>query len=257
MMRSANPVLNDKVFAQAGHDSNSMTISGTVNKSFILLGILMSVAYYTWIQIMPSTDIVNPSQVNGDTISKFFGWVIGGAIGTLIIALIISFKKTTAPYLAPIYAACEGFLLAVISAGFELKYPGIAFQAISLTMAIFLALLITYKSGLIKATENFKLGVAAATGGIFIVYIINFIMGFFGHSMSFLHSSSPLGIGISVFIVIIAALNLVLDFDFIENGEKSRAPKYMEWYASFALLVTLIWLYLEILRLLAKLRDRK
>ncbi len=258
MMRSSNPALNDNVFADAGTSTNYMTISGTVNKSFILISILMALAYYTWIQIMPDTSVVNPSDPQAmKPMLNISGWMIGGTIATFILALIIIFKKTTAPYLAPVYAAGEGILLATISGIFEMKYPGIVFQAISLTTGVFLALLIAYKSGLIRATENFKLGIVAATGGIAILYLINFVMGFFGHSMGFIHEATPIGIGFSVVVVIIAALNLVLDFDFIENGEKRRAPKYMEWYAAFGLLVTLVWLYLEIYRLLAKMRDRR
>jgi uncharacterized YccA/Bax inhibitor family protein len=138
----------------------------------------------------------------------------------------------------------------------ELKYPGIAFQAITLTFGTLFALLAVYKSGLINVTENFKLGVAAATGGIFLVYLASFVMGFFGVSMPYIHGSGLMGIGFSVFVIIIAALNLVLDFDFIEEGAKRGAPRYMEWYAAFGLLVTLVWLYIEILRLLSKLRSR-
>ena len=140
---------------------------------------------------------------------------------------------------------------------FEMRYPGIVLQAVMLTVAVLVALLLAYSSGYIKATENFKLGVVAATGGIMILYLASFILGFFGIQMNFMHDSSPLSIGISIVVVIIAALNLVLDFDFIENGAEMGAPKYMEWYAAFGLMVTLIWLYIEILRLLAKLQDRK
>ncbi|MMZ64024.1 Bax inhibitor 1 like protein [compost metagenome] len=179
---------------------------------------------------------------------------IGGALVGLILALIVSFAPKAAPFLVPVYAVAEGMFLGAISAQFEQKIvPGITLNAILLTMGVFFALLIAYKTRLIKATENFKLGVVAATGGIALVYLINFILGFFGMQVPFLHESSWIGIGISVVIVIIAALNLVLDFDFIENGAAQGAPKYMEWYGAFGLMVTLVWLYLEILRLLAKL----
>jgi len=143
-----------------------------------------------------------------------------------------------------------------ISVYFEKTYPGIVKQAISLTFGTLFSLLLAYKSRLIRATENFKLGVVAATGGIAVLYLISMVMGFFGARMPFIHESGPFGIGFSVFVVVIAALNLVLDFDFIENGAEAGAPKYMEWYGAFGLMVTLIWLYLEILRLLAKLRSR-
>jgi len=182
--------------------------------------------------------------------------MIGGLIGGLILALITIFKPSASPYTAPAYAACEGLLLGAISAAFEKAYPGIVVQAVGLTFGTLAALLLAYTSRLIKPTENFKLGIVAATGGIMLLYLASFILGLFGIPIGFIHSSGPIGIGFSVVVVIIAALNLVLDFDFIETGVERGAPKYMEWYGGFALLVTLIWLYLEILRLLAKLRER-
>ena len=183
-------------------------------------------------------------------------WVIGGAIGGLVFCLITVFKKEWSRVTACIYAACEGLFLGGISAVLEAQFGGIVIQAVALTLGVLLCLLVAYKTRIIKATENFKLGVMAATGAIFLLYMVTWILSMFGvQAMGFIHSSGPLGIGISVVIVIIAALNLVLDFDFIENGAARGAPKYMEWYAAFGLLVTLVWLYLEILRLLAKLRN--
>jgi uncharacterized YccA/Bax inhibitor family protein len=179
-----------------------------------------------------------------------------GGIGGFILALITIFKKTWSPVTAPIYAGLEGLFLGGISAMFEVRFPGIVMNAVMLTFGTLLALLAAYRSGLIKATENFKLGVVAATGAIFLVYMASWIAGFFGKSFGFLHDSSWLSIGISAFVVVIAALNLVLDFDFIEKGVEQGAPKYMEWYAGFGLIVTLVWLYLEILRLLSKLQSR-
>ncbi len=245
-MRSSNPALGDSTF-QVRTTSDPMTIEGTVNKSFMLIAMVMIAAYYSWNKAFPygwseNAEVVIPN------------WYFPAIIGAFIISLVIIFKKTTAPYLAPVYAILEGLALGAISALFESRYPGIVVQAIFGTFGTFLALLLAYRSGLIKATENFKLGVMAATGGIAIMYLISMVMGFFGKTMPFLHDATPLGIGISVVIVIVAALNLVLDFDFIENGVKQGAPKYMEWYASFGLLVTLVWLYLEILRLLSKTR---
>ena len=148
-------------------------------------------------------------------------------------------------------------MLGGISAMFELQFPGIVIQAVGLTFGTLLALLVAYSTGVIKATENFKLGVTAATGGIFIVYMVTFVLRFFGIEVSFIHGNGLMGIGFSLFVVVIAALNLVLDFDFIEQGVEKGAPKYMEWYGAFGLMVTLIWLYLEILRLLAKLQSRR
>jgi len=240
-MRSGNPALNSKIFTSAIDDgSGEMTIEGTVNKTALSLILLMISASYTW---------SNPSP----------GLMIFGMIGGFILAIMTIFKKTWAPYTVSGYALLKGLALGGISRFFEVQYPGIVSQAIFLTFGILAALLLAYKSKLIKPTENFKLGIFAATGGIAIIYIISFIMSFFGTGMSILNpnNSSLFSIGISLFVVVIASLNLVLDFDFIEEGAEQGAPKYMEWYGAFGLLVTLIWLYLEILRLLAKLQSRR
>ena len=201
--------------------------------------LLMVTASYTW---------GNPS----------IGLMMFGIFGGLILAIITIFKKTWAPYTVSAYALLEGLALGGISKIFDNQYPGIASQAIFLTFGILAALLLVYKTGLIKPTENFKLGVCAATGGIAIMYLISWIMSMFGSGMSILspNNTSMLSIGISLFVVVIASLNLVLDFDFIEEGVEKGAPKYMEWYGAFGLLVTLIWLYLAILRLLAQLQSR-
>lgn len=224
-----------------------MTVGGTVHKSFILLAILMIGAYYSWNQAFPG------GWTSG-AVPSLPVWYLGVVIGTLVVSLIIIFKKTTAPYLAPVYAALEGLLLGGISAVFEARYPGIAFQAVLCTFGVFLALLVAYQTRVIRATENFKLGVIAATGGIAVVYLIDLGLSFFGMNVPYLHENGTMGIVVSLVIVVVAALNLVLDFDFIEKGAEAGAPKYMEWYAAFGLLVTLIWLYLEMLRLLSKTR---
>lgn len=243
-MRSGNPTLNDKAFERQGqaYGRDTMTIEGTVNKAFIMLVLLMAGAFVAWNSYFDGGDVIP--------------FAIGGAILGFVLALVISFAPKTAPYLAPVYAVAEGVFLGAISANYESYYDGITLQAALLTMGIFIALLLAYKTRLIKATENFKLGVFAATAGIALVYLLSWVLGMFGVTVPYLHDSTPLGIGISVFIVIIAALNLVLDFDFIENGARQGAPKYMEWYGAFGLLVTLVWLYLEIIRLLAKIRSR-
>ncbi len=226
-----------------------MTIGGTVQKSFILIVLVFATAIWSWQQSFPE-------GWGEGTLPVIPGWYMPVILIAFVIGLVVIFKKTTAPYLAPVYALLEGAALGAISALFEFRYPGIAFQAILCTFGTFLALLFAYQSRLIKATENFKLGVVAATGGIAVVYLIDFVLRWFGTQVPYIHENGPLGIGISVFIVIIAALNLVLDFDFIEKGSEQGAPKFMEWYAAFGLLVTLIWLYLEILRLLAKSRKK-
>jgi uncharacterized YccA/Bax inhibitor family protein len=249
-MRSGNPVLGDNTFLDVGSgrvvtgDSQSMTINGTVNKTALMLVMLLVAAAFTW------------SKFTGpESMPQVLPWLMTGAIGGFIVAMITIFKKTWAPITAPVYAVLEGLFLGGISAMMEVRFPGIVMQAVVLTFGVLFALLGAYRSGLIKATENFKLGVVAATGGICLLYLASFVMGFFGHSIGFIHNSGWMGIGFSAFVVVIAALNLVLDFDFIENGVEKGAPKYMEWYAGFGLIVTLVWLYLEILRLLSKLRD--
>ncbi len=244
-MRTSNPALNDSTFnARPAAGEQRMTIQGTVNKTAILLILAMVAAIYTWQKFR-----VNPAAA--------MPLAIGGSIGGFIIALVTVFKKTWAPVTAPIYALCEGLLIGGISAFYEAKFQGIVLQAGMLTFGTLFALLVAYRSGIIRATENFKLGVVAATGGIAILYLVTWVLGMFGVNVSFMHDSGLLSIGISVFVVVIAALNLVLDFDFIEQGAEVGAPKYLEWYAAFGLLVTLVWLYLEILRLLAKLSSRR
>lgn len=244
--RSGNPTLKDSTFENRGYGEdryqNYMTINGTVNKAFITLVILLGSAFATWMMFFNGKEVMPLAY--------------GGLIVGFILALIISFKPEVSPYLVPIYAVAEGIFLGALSANYESLYNGITLQAALLTMAVFVALLTAYKTRLIKATENFKLGVVAATGGIMIMYLLSFVLRLFGITVPYLHDNSLIGIGISVVIVIVAALNLVLDFDFIEGGAEQGAPKYMEWYGAFGLMVTLVWLYIEILRLLSKLRSR-
>ncbi|MDB2355006.1 Bax inhibitor-1/YccA family protein [Flavobacteriaceae bacterium] len=243
--RTGNPALNSKAFASQSNNRRGaamlevMTIKGTVDKTAMGLFLLVFSAYYTF-----SPDMTHFIPI--------------GVIGGLIVAFITIFKKEWSPITVPIYAILEGLALGSISYIFNASYDGIVVQAIGLTIAILASLLLAYRSGIIKATENFKLGVFAATGGIFLLYIASFIMSFFGASISVLDptNSSLMSIGISLFIVVIASANLVIDFDFIEEGAEKGAPKYMEWYSAFGLLVTLIWLYLEILKFLAKTRNR-
>lgn len=245
LLRSTNPVLKEKAFAGAIPTGETMTIQGTVNKTGLLLLFVVATAAWTWgLSHSPTPEAAYP-------------WTIGGLIGGFVVALVTIFKKEWSPISAPIYALLEGLVLGGISAIFERSYPGIAVQAISLTFGVMFVMLLAYKFRIVQATRGFKLGVIAATGGIAIVYLINMAMSLFGHSqMSFLYASTPLGIGISLFVVIIASLNLIIDFDMIENGVRMGAPKYMEWYGAFGLMVTLIWLYMEMLRLLSKVRRR-
>ena len=242
-MRTSNPALNESLFdtiALAGEEK--MTIQGTVNKSFILIALVFSTALLSWdFMLKSSSGII---------------YVIAAAILALIFGLVTTFKPTWSPFTAPAYALFEGVFLGAISGYFDSIYPGIAIQAVLLTCATFVCLLLAYRSGLIKATENFKLGIVAATGAIGLIYLATFILGFFGIQIPLIHGNGIVGIGFSLVVVVIAALNLVLDFDFIEQGEAKGAPKYMEWYASYGLLVTLVWLYIEMLRLLSKLASR-
>lgn len=247
-MRTANPALNAKTFDRLSSDNDeTMTLQGTVNKSLLLIGLVFLSAAWSWTNAFPNGYSIGTAPVIP---MWYYPWMIG----SLIVALIIIFKQTTAPLLAPVYALLEGVLMGSLSALFEFRYPGIVFQAVLGTAAVFLALLMTYKSGLIKVTENFKLGVVAATGGIFLIYMISFIMSFFGSTIPMIHEGGVIGIGFSLVVIGVAALNLVLDFDFIESASERRLPKYVEWYAAFGLLVTLIWLYIEMLRLLSKTR---
>ena len=242
--RTSNPALNSNTFKNSV-DNNSlfldktMTIQGTVDKTAIALVLLIISAYYTFSSGMESMIYI-------------------GFIGGFVTALITIFKKEWSPSrgLGDVYK--RQLALGSISYIYNLQYDGIVLQAISITVLVLFSLLFAYRSKIIKPTENFKLGLFAATGGIFLLYLISFIMSFFGSGISLLspNNSSMLSIGLSFGIVIIAALNLVIDFDFIEEGSEKGAPKYMEWYGAFGLLVTLIWLYLELLRLLAKMKNR-
>ncbi len=260
MMRSANPALNANVFSQVQSFGSGgiMTLQGTVNKCFILLGLLVFSATWIWGKaVQPAPIFEGAGGATQGIPPAVMPLMIGGAIGGFIVALITIFNKQIAGITAPIYALLEGLFLGGLSAILELRYPGIVMQAVALTFGTLFCLLAAYKSGLIKVTENFKLGIAAATGAICMIYLVSMVMGFFGASIPMIHSSGPLGIGFSLFVVTIAALNLVMDFDFIERGSEMGVPKYMEWFAAFGLMVTLVWLYIEILRLLSKLASRR
>ena len=260
-MRTGNPALNANTFESFGAyrrdaavaPTGAMTILGTVHKTLFLLALAMGAACFTW-----SRATLMAEAAPGAAVGSVAGWVMGGGLMALVTGFVICFKHTWAPILAPVYAIAEGLLLGGISAGFEAQYPGIVVQAVGCTFGTLCCLLLAYQSGMIRATENFKLGIVAATGGIALLYLVTFLAGLFGFSLfSSLYGSGLVGVGFSVVVVAIAALNLVLDFDFIEQAAERGAPKYLEWYGAFALMVTLVWLYLEILRLLAKLNDRR
>ena len=241
--RTSNPTLNSKTFKKSKNDSlflgKSMTIKGTVDKTALALVLLIIAAYYTYSNGMSEMIII-------------------GSIGGLIVAFITIFKMEWSPYTVPIYAILEGLALGSISFLYDSQYEGIVLQAVALTILVLFSMLFAYRSKIIKPTENFKLGVFSAISAIMLLYLISFIMSFFGSGFPLLNpnNSSLISIGFSFFVVAVGAFSLVIDFDFIEEGAEMGAPKYMEWYGAFGLLVTLIWLYLEILRLLAKLKNR-
>ena len=256
LMRTANPALTEKAFREyeaerfggggfGGSLVERMTLNGTVNKTGILLVCALGTALYTWHLFLTthSTEEVMPLML--------LGMVAG-----LVFALVTIFKKEWAMVTAPAYALAEGLVLGGLSAVFEVRYPGIAIESVALTFGTLFTLLLAYRSGLIKVTAKFRLGVVAATGAVFLFYLVQMVAGLFHVSFASVNNSSPLSIGISLIIVGIAAMNLVLDFDMIETGVRVGAPKYMEWYGAFGILVTLVWLYLEILRLLSKFRSR-
>ncbi len=245
MMNSSNPTLSEKAFNSVGMDNaNPMTLQGTVNKSALLLAMVLLPAYFTWQQAMTNPAAAMP-------------WVWGGLIGGLVFCLVTCFKKEWSAVTAPLYAISEGLLLGAISAMYEAQFHGIVLQAVLLTTGTLIGMLGLYTTRIIQPTQKFMMGVFAATAGIALTYLIGMVLSMFGIRLGFLYGNGWFSIGISFVIVIVAALNLIMDFAVIEHGVQSRAPKYMEWYASFGLLVTLVWLYLEILRLLSKFASRR
>jgi uncharacterized YccA/Bax inhibitor family protein len=245
LMRTSNPALNEKAFKGQVAFGEAMTLQGTVNKTGVLLLCVVATAAWTW------------GLSHSNQPEAALPWMIGGVVGGLVVALITIFKQSWSRFTAPIYALLEGLALGGISALLETRYPGIAVQAVGLTFGTLFVMLLAYKTGVIRATERFKVGVIAATGGIMVFYLISMVLRVFFHfQIPVIYSGGIWGILFSLFVVVIAALNLVLDFDMIETGVNGGAPKYMEWYGAFGLMVTLIWLYLEILRLLSKARRR-
>ena len=247
-MATANPAMSEAVYLRAGQaeaSENVMTLQGSVVKTAILLAILLATATYTW------------SEATKGATSLVYGLMMAGGIGGFLVAMLTIFRPQYSPITAPIYAGLEGLIMGAISAAFETSYPGIVIHAIGLTIGTLAVMLVLYGTGIIRATEKVKIGIIAATGAICLVYLVDIVVSFFGKHLPFIHENGMVGIGFSLVVVVIAALNLVLDFDFIEQGVKQQAPKYMEWYGGFSLMVTLVWMYLEILRLLAKLQSRR
>ena len=252
MFKSGNPALSenkfrDTVLTDVVTHENAMTMKGTLNKFGFLFLMVLGTSYYSWKEFADGGNVVP------------LIWT--GAIGGLVVALIITFKKQWAPYLAPLYALLEGLFIGAISSmynnAFADKAPNLVINAVGLTFGVAIAMYLLYSFRIIKATEKFKSIIITATVGIAIFYVLTMVFQMFGYDMPFLHEGSTFGIIFSLVVVGIAALNLILDFDMIETGAEMGAPKYMEWYGAFGLLVTLVWLYLEILRLLSKISGRK
>jgi uncharacterized YccA/Bax inhibitor family protein len=257
LFRTSNPALREETFTKLGDNqygngsgilldaADRMSLAGTVNKTGILLLCCLGTALWTWHLFLADRD---PASITG--------LMLLGLIAGFILAMITIFVQKASPFTAPLYALAEGLALGGLSAMLEVRYPGIAIQAVSLTFGTLFVLLFLYSSHIIKVTDKLRLGIVAATGGIAFFYLIEMVAGIFGFHFTAVNNSSPLSIGFSIFVVIIAALNLVLNFDIIERGVQAGAPKYMEWYGAFGIMVTLVWLYLEILRLLSKVRSR-
>lgn len=252
-MQSSNPAM--KQFEQQSmslgpvdelivDDSQRMTVNGTINKTGILLMVVVAVGAFSW-----NTILTNPSLG--------YGLAMFGAIGAFIASLVVSFKPTAAPIGAPIVAVLEGLFVGAISAVFEMRYPGLVVQAIGLTIAVMFSMLFAYRTGIIKVTGTFKKVMAFALMGVGLFYVVSFIASFFGAAPSYFEmgNNSMFNIGLNLVIVGLAALSLVLDFDFIERASEQNTPKYMEWYGAFGLMITLVWLYIELLRLLARFQD--
>jgi uncharacterized YccA/Bax inhibitor family protein len=244
LFKTSNPALNAKTFDGRAATGEAMTLQGTVNKTGFLLFCVSATAAWTW------------WIANTQGAQAALPWMLGGLIGGFVFALATVFKKEWSPVTAPVYALLEGLALGGISALLEQSYHGIAINALGLTLGVTLVMLALYTGGVLRATPKFTIGVLAATGGIAIVYLVDMVLRMFGREVPLLNSSGPAGIAISVVIVIVAALNLILDFNFVETGVQAQAPKYMEWYGAFGIMVTLVWMYLEILRLLAKMHRR-
>ncbi len=244
--KSSNPALKPSTFevlAGNTYESDVMTVQGTINKSATLLLLLVGAAALSWYVMLANPAIGYPL-------------IIGGALGGFGVALCLIFKKEWSPFLAPVYAVLEGLMLGAISLMYEAAYSGLVLSAIMLTITVFAVMLFIYKTRIIRVTQQFRMMIVVATAGIAVFYLVAMVLGFFNISVPLIHSTGTFGIIFSLVVVAIAALNLVLDFDFIEQGAQQGAPKYMEWYGAFGLMVTLVWLYLEILRLLSKLRSR-
>jgi len=247
LTKSSNPIFGDKVYRNntiTGEKEKTMSFYGTVTKTILLFLLVVLGASYTW-----SMFFRNPES------NAIFPYMLVGGIGGFIMAIVIAFNPKSARFLAPVYAILEGLFIGGISALYAFQTGGIVMKAVLLTVSVFAVMLFLYRTGVIVVTKRFRAIIISAISGIALAYLVTIILSFFGVNLSFMYDSSPLSIIISLVVIAIAALSLALDFDFIDRGVKGKAPAYLEWYGAFGIMVTLIWLYLEILRLLAKLRD--
>lgn len=245
-MRSNNPAFQGTIWedwATQERRSTTMTVQGTAIKTFALLGIVALTAAWSWTAAAEE--------------SMRFPLIIGGSLLGTITAFVTIFKKSWAPVTAPLYAALEGVFLGALSSLIETRYKGIAFQAVSLTICTAAVMAFVYATRLIRVTDKLATGIIAATGAVALLYLVSMVVSMFGGSLPFIHSAGPIGIAFSLFVVGLAAFNLLLDYDFIERSAAAGAPKSMEWYGAFGLVVTLVWLYLEVLRLLRKFQDNR
>jgi uncharacterized YccA/Bax inhibitor family protein len=258
----ANPAFSDSFIRdQYATGETTFTAQGAAVKTLVLLVIMAATFSYTWVEAtegyataFSTADAADRYPTSISIPPNVIGLALVGAIGGLIVAFITIFKQSVAPYTAPVYAALEGLFLGALSAGFEARYPGIVMQAMGGVVGTTGVMALLYSSGILRPTQKFVTGVVAATGGVCMLYFVDIIMGFFGSRISMVHDASWMGIGLQVAIVAIAALNLILDFGTITEAAENKAPKWFEWYAAFGLMITIVWLYIEMLRLLAKLR---
>jgi uncharacterized YccA/Bax inhibitor family protein len=263
-LMSGSPVLTDDRFGRAttdayvpGRPTTTMTVNGAVRATGALMVLLVASAFVGWQSVKVTEPTLDPlGRVINATISDIPTWTFAAVLVAFVFALITMFRPKAAPVTAPLYALAEGVFIGALSHVYNFSYDGIVTQALFATLSIFTVMLLLYATRIIKVTNRFMMVVVGATAGIFVMYLLSWIVGLFGVQVSFLRDGSPLALGISVFIIIIAALNLAIDFAFIEKAALHEAPKYLEWYAGFGVMVTLVWIYLEVLRLLAMLNRR-
>lgn len=255
LTKTSNPIFGQKTYDQAyanSYGNETMTLNGTINKTILVLLFVISAAFYTWQKFFEVYDPIDPSLA----VSGIVKYLLIGGIGGFILALVATFTPKWSGYTTPIYAILEGMFLGGLSAMFEARYPGLVIRAVALTFAVFFSMLVIYRQRIIKVTGAFRKGMLSAMFGLMMVYLVSWIAGMFGANVSYLHGGGSFGLIFSLIVTGISAFSLMLDFDFIESNAANRAPKYMEWYSVFGLLVSLVWLYINILRLLSILSRR-